>query len=231
MFIIMSLGGSILAGDLDAARFKKYADALKEISKKHKLLIVVGGGVYARKYIETAREIGADEVTCDFIGMDVTRINAKMLIAALGKSAYPEVPVNYNDAAVAAESGKIVVMGGVLPGQTTDAVSAALSEYLKADLFLIPTSVDGIYSADPNTDKTAKKFKTMTTSDLVKMSGETSLKAGSKSPIDPIACKMIERGGIRTIVLDGRDVKTLIKIIEGEEKGLQKECEGTIITP
>ena len=231
MFIVMSLGGSILAGDLDASRFKTYAEVLKEISKKHKLLVVVGGGVYARKYIETARAAGADEVTCDFIGIDVTRINAKMLIAALGKEAYPEVPVNYNEAAVAAESNKIVVMGGVLPGQTTDAVSAALSEYLKADLLLIPTSVDGIYSADPNTDKTAKKFKTMTASDLVKMSGEMSLKAGSKSPIDPIACKMIERSGIRTIVLDGRNTKTLMKIIKGEEKGPQTECDGTVIIP
>ena len=231
MFIVMSLGGSILAGDLDPIRFKTYADALIKISEKHKLLLVVGGGIYARKYIETARGAGADEVTCDFIGIDVTRINAKMLIAALGQKAYPEVPTNYNEAALAAESGKIVVMGGVLPGQTTDAVSAALSEYLGADLFLIPTSVDGIYSADPNVDKTAVKYKTLTGADLVKMSGETSLKAGSKSPIDPVACKMIERSGVRTIVLDGRDPKTLMKIIAGEEKGPQKECDGTIITP
>ena len=87
MYIVMSLGGSILAGDLDAQRFKTYADAMIKISKKHKLLLVVGGGVYARKYIETAKAAGADEVTCDFIGIDVTRINAKLLIAALGKAA------------------------------------------------------------------------------------------------------------------------------------------------
>jgi len=231
MFIVMSLGGSILAGELDARRFKTYADAIMQISKKHKLLLVTGGGVYARKYIETAKAAGADEVTCDFIGIDVTRLNAKMLIAALGKAAYPEVPVNYNEAAVAAESDKIVVMGGVLPGQTTDAVAAALSEYLKADLLLIPTSVDGIYTADPNVDKNAVKYKTMTAAELVKMSGGTSLAAGSKSPIDPIACKLIERGGIRAIVLDGRDPKIMMKIIEDEEKGPQKECDGTIITP
>lgn len=231
MFIVMSLGGSILAGGADAGRFEIYAKALRQIAEKHKLLLVVGGGGNARRYIETARGIGADEVTCDFIGIDVTRINAKLLIAALGKAAYPEVPTNYNEAAIAAESGKIVVMGGVLPGQTTDAVSAALSEYLGADLFLIPTSVDGIYSADPNTDTNAVKYKTLTGSELVKLSSETSLKAGSKSPIDPIACKLIERSGIRTIVLDGRDPQTLMQIIEGEENGPQSECAGTVIVP
>ena len=231
MFIIMSLGGSILAGDLDAARFKKYAEAILKISKGNKLLLVVGGGVYARKYIETARSVGADESTCDFIGIDVTRINAKMLIAALGKAAYPEVPTNYNEAAIAAEFGKIVVMGGVLPGQTTDAVAAALCEYLKADLLLIPTSVDGIYSADPNVDKNAVKYKTIKSSELAALAAATSLKAGSKSPIDPIACKVIERSGIRTIVLDGRNPEILIKIVEGEEKSPQKECAGTIVVP
>ncbi|MDY0266950.1 MAG: UMP kinase [Methanimicrococcus sp.] len=230
MFIVMSLGGSILAGDLDPVRFKTYADAILKISEKHKLLLVVGGGVLARKYIEAARGIDADEVTCDFIGIDVTRINARLLIAALKKAAYPEVPTDYNEAAVAMESGKIVVMGGVLPGQTTDAVSAALSEYLRADLFLIPTSVDGIYSADPNTDKNAVKYKTLTGYELNKFSSTASLKAGSKSPIDPVACKMIERSGIRTIVLDGRNPENLIQIIENEEKGPQAECNGTIIT-
>ena len=169
-------------------------------------------------------------MTCDFIGIDVTRINARLLIAALKKAAYPEVPTDYNEAAVAMESGKIVVMGGVLPGQTTDAVSAALSEYLRADLFLIPTSVDGIYSADPNTDKNAVKYKTLTGYELNKFSSTASLKAGSKSPIDPVACKMIERSGIRTIVLDGRNPENLIQIIENEEKGPQAECNGTIIT-
>ncbi|MCL2863594.1 MAG: UMP kinase [Methanimicrococcus sp.] len=231
MLIVMSLGGSILAGELDARRFKTYADAMKQISKKHKLLLVTGGGVYARKYIQTAKAAGADEVTCDFIGIDVTRLNAKILIAALGKAAYPEVPHDYNEAAVAAESGKIVVMGGVLPGQTTDAVAAALSEYLKADLLLIPTSVDGIYSADPNVDKNAVKYSTMTASELVQMSGRTSLSAGSKSPVDPIACKLIERSGIRTIILDGSDPENLIKTIEGEEQEPRKECNGTVITP
>ncbi|WNY27465.1 UMP kinase [Methanolapillus ohkumae] len=231
MLIVMSLGGSILAGDLDASRFKKYADALLEISKEHKLLIVTGGGVYARKYIEAAHGAGADEATCDFIGIDVTRLNAKILIAALGSAAYPEVPVNYNEAAVAMQFGKIVVMGGVLPGQTTDAVSAALSEYLKADLLLIPTSVDGIYTADPNVDKNAKKYSTMTAAELVQLSAGTSLNAGSKSPVDPIACKLIERGKIRTIVLDGRKIEDLIQVIRQEAKKPQTACCGTIIIP
>ncbi|MCL2142075.1 MAG: hypothetical protein FWH46_04280, partial [Methanimicrococcus sp.] len=67
--------------------------------------------------------------------------------------------------------------------------------------------------------------------ELAALAAATSLKAGSKSPIDPIACKVIERSGIRTIVLDGRNPEILIKIVEGEEKSPQKECAGTIVVP
>ena len=229
MLIVMSLGGSILAGDLDPACFLKYADVLRTISEKHDLLVVTGGGVYARRYIELARGVGADEVTCDFLGIDITRINAKMLITALGDDAWPTVPESYDEAKTAMKNGKIVVMGGVIPGQTTDAVSAAMTEYLNADLLIIPTSVDGVYTADPNVDKNAEKYDQIPVAELVRMSFGAALKAGSKSPVDPIACKLIERCGIRTIVMDGRNTDDLIALIEAEAKGPQDKCCGTII--
>lgn len=229
MLIVMSLGGSVLAGDLDPACFLKYAEVLRRISEKHDLLVVTGGGVYARRYIELARGVGADEVACDFIGIDITRLNAGMLITALGDDAYPDIPKDYREAKKAMECGKIVVMGGVVPGQTTDAVSAAVAEHIHADLLVIPTSVDGVYTADPHVDPNAKKYDTIPIGELIRMSFGTALKAGSKSPIDPVACKLIERSGIRTIVMDGRDTDALEKLIDAEAECRCVKCCGTII--
>lgn len=229
MHIILSLGGSVLAGDMDPDCFEKYAQALIEISERHKLLVVTGGGVFARNYIRLARTVGADEVTCDQIGIEVTRLNARILISALGKAAYPEVPENYAESAIASESGKIVVMGGVTPGQTTDAVAAAMAEYLKADIIIIPTSVDGVYDSDPNVNKHAVKYDKISAKDLVAMSFKNTLSAGSKSPVDPIASKLIERSGIRTIVMDGKNIKDLKELIENEAVGIKDRCCGTII--
>ncbi|MGM0771707.1 MAG: UMP kinase [Halobacteriota archaeon] len=213
MLVVLSVGGSILAKDLDPEHFAAYASALRELGKEHQLVVVTGGGVAARNYIDVAREVGANEVVCDFIGIDITRLNAQLLIAALGKDAYPEPPTSYKEAESAIASGKIVVMGGVIPGQTTDAVSAVLAEYLNADMMVIATSVDGVYSSDPREDPDAKKYDVMSAKELVSVVISTEMKAGSKSPVDPLASKIIERCNIDTIVMDGTNPEDVLQVI------------------
>ncbi len=221
MLVVISVGGSILAKDLNPKRFISYANALDALAKEHRLVVVTGGGVAARDYINVARSVGANEVACDFIGIEVTRLNAQLLISALGNNAFPEPPRTYKEAEAALTSGKIVVMGGVIPGQTTDAVSAILAEYLGADMMLIATSVDGVYSADPTTNPDAVKFEKMTAKELVNIVMSTEMKAGSKSPVDPLAAKIIERCNIETIVMDGNDPVAVSEVIMQE--GVESE--------
>ncbi|MBN2111419.1 MAG: UMP kinase [Methanosarcinaceae archaeon] len=216
MLVILSVGGSILAKDLKPESFLAYADALREISKEHDVVVVTGGGVAARDYINVARSTGSNEVQCDYIGIDITRLNAKLLISALGDAAYPRPPHDYTQAEDALSSGKIVVMGGVIPGQTTDAVSAILAEYLKADLLVIATAVDGVYTADPGQYPDAVKYETMTARELVRTVMVTEMKAGSRSPVDPLAAKIIERCNLETIVMDGSNARNVLQVIMQE---------------
>lgn len=216
MLVVISVGGSILAKDLNPDSFISYANALDALAKEHRLVVVTGGGVAARDYINVARSVGANEVACDFIGIEVTRLNAQLLISALGDNAFPEPPRTYKEAEAALTSGKIVVMGGVIPGQTTDAVSAILAEYMGADLMIIATSVDGVYSADSTTNPDAVKFEKMTAKELVNIVMSTEMKAGSKSPVDPLAAKIIERCKIETIVMDGNDPVAVSEVIMQE---------------
>ena len=230
MLIVLSLGGSILAKDLDPDRFLKYAEVLRSISKKHTLLVVTGGGEAARQYISTARAVGADEVTCDYIGIEITRLNASLLAASLGSDAYPDIPTNYIEASKAINSGKIVIMGGVTPGQTTDAVAAILAEYLKADLLTIATSIDGVYSADPNCDPAAVKYDKISPESLINIVMAIEMKAGSKSPVDPVAAKIIERCKLDALVMDARNPALLGEILKEETaKKFPVAC-GTWIT-
>ncbi len=222
MLIVLSVGGSILAKELKPDSFQGYADVLKELSKEHDIIVVTGGGVAARDYINVARSTGANEVDCDFIGIDITRLNAKLLISALGDAAYHEPPKDYKEAQSVLSSGKIIIMGGVIPGQTTDAVAAILTEYLGADLLVISTAVDGVYSADPRKDPKAVKYETMTAKQLVDTVMKNEMKAGSKSPVDPLAAKIIERCNIETIVMEGSDPQNVLKVIMQEKKNDQK---------
>jgi uridylate kinase len=216
MLIVISLGGSILAKNLDVNHYLEYAVILQNLSKKHNIIVITGGGEAARSYIGAARIMGADEVTCDYIGIEITRLNARLLIAALGSNAYREIPTNYIEAAKAMHSGKIVVMGGVTPGQTTDAVAAILAEYLQADLLTIATSIDGIYSSDPNCDPTAVKYDKISSKKLVDIVMAIEMKAGSKSPVDPVAAKILERCNLDALVMDARNPAMLGEVLDEE---------------
>jgi uridylate kinase len=135
----------------------------------------------------------------------VTRLNARLLVAALGDAAYPRVPETYAAAKECGVAGRIVVMGGVAPGQTTDAVAAVLAEEVGADLLVNATSVPGIFTADPKKDPTATRYETMTPAELLALVGRERMGAGSNTVIDLVAAKIVERCGIPMVVLDGRE--------------------------
>lgn len=220
MILVYSLGGSILAG-CDAKSLQQYADALRQLAADHQIYVVVGGGRIAREYIEKARTLGASEMFCDLIGIGATKLNSALLVAALGRAAPQEIPDSYALAVRLASSGRIVVMGGVAPGQTTDAVAALLAEYVKADRLIVATSVDGVYTADPEKDPTAKKLAHMTHSELSRMAAQTEMKAGSRSPVDPLAAKIIERSIIPTSIVLGSNIENLKKGALGGHTGTE----------
>ncbi|MCK9591960.1 MAG: UMP kinase [Methanoregula sp.] len=218
--VVISLGGSILIPALEKNKIKEYIPVLNGIAARHRLFVVVGGGGEARRYITAARSLGIDEGTSDEIGILITRLNANLLIAALGDRAYPKVAESHAEAKKFAESKKIVVMGGITPGQTTDAVAAVLAERVGASVFINVTSVDGIYSSDPNKDKKARRFETLTPQQLLTIVSGTALTAGSNTVLDIVAARVVERSHIPLIVLDGRNPENLSRaILTGEYSG------------
>ncbi len=214
--IVISLGGSVLVPSLESNNISRYVSVLKRIAGECRIFIVVGGGGEARRYIRVARELGAGEAAADELGIMVTRLNARLLIAGLGDAAYPRVAETYTEAREFAEAGKIVVMGGITPAQTTDAVSAVLAESVGADLLINATSVNGIYSADPKKDAGAVKHEHLTPQELLDIITGSRMDAGANTVLDIVAGKVIERSGIPLLVLDGRDPENLYRaIVEG----------------
>jgi len=215
MKIVITVGGSIIIKNNNHNKFKNYADVLKDIDTEHQLFIVVGGGKPARNYIQIARGLNASEAACDDIGIDVTRLNAKLLIMALGEDAYPEVAKNFHEALEFSVSGKIIIMGGTEPAHSTDAVGSILAEFVDADLMINATSVDGLYNKDPHKFKDAKKYDKITPTEMLSILSTKDNKAGTYEFLDMTAIQIIKRSNIKTLIVNGEDPQNLKKAIIG----------------
>jgi len=146
--IVIKLSGQVFSMD-ETKKLKDYAAFFVKKSKTHQPIIVAGGGKIARYFISHARSSGADESTLDELGIEISRLNAKLLIYALKGKAYPHPPTTLPEVKIAVDSGLIVVTGGLHPGQSTNGTAALIAEKVSAAEFLNATDVDGIYAPDP----------------------------------------------------------------------------------
>ena len=91
---------------------------------------------------------------------------------------YPKVPTNLDEVSIAAETGEPVILGGLHPGQISNATSALVAEKVKARLFVNATDVNGIYDSDPNINRHAKIFKMVSVDKCIEVLGKNSSMAG-----------------------------------------------------
>jgi uridylate kinase len=210
--LVIKLSGSVFNFKTTSKSLKEYAQVLLEIQSKVQPVIVSGGGVIARHYVSLARLLGSDESSLDEMGIEISRLNAMLLSASLGDSVYPVIPSNLEEISVACQSGKIIVSGGLHPGQSTNATAALICEKIKADRFLNATDVDGIYDSDPKKNTKAKMFKEITIKKCLDLLNNESTQAGNYELMDIVAMKVIERSKIPTYVIksDPKVIRNLI---------------------
>lgn len=218
--IVIKLSGRIFGIENNEKLLKDYATFLVKISKICQPIIIAGGGKIARHYISHARSSGADESTLDELGIEVSRLNAKLLIYALKDKAYPHPPTTLAETRHAVDSGLIVVAGGLHPGQSTNGTAALIAEKVQASEFLNATDVDGIYDSDPNKNPKAKKFKRIELRNLRNILVHEDSLAGGYDLMDIVALKVIERSKIKTRVLKA-DISVLEKAIKGSPVGTE----------
>jgi uridylate kinase len=212
--IVVSIGGSVVLSDeADAPFLKKLTTLFKKISNEYKLYVIVGGGNIARRYIQLGRELGFDEDTLDLIGIDITRVNARIITNLIGSS-NKEIP-HMTDEAMKLNFS-IVVMGGTDPKHSTDLVGAELAEKTHAVRFVNATNVDGIYDKDPNKYKDARQLKEVTIDSLITKYGTTWRAAGKNIFMDEPALEIIKRAKITTYIVNGKRLNQLEKALIGQ---------------
>ena len=217
--VVIKLSGRVFGMD-NVKLLKDYAAFLVKLNKICQPIVIAGGGNIARHYITHARSSGADESTLDELGIEISRLNAKLLIYALKGRAYSHPPTTLQEVRHAVDDGLIVVTGGLHPGQSTNGTAALIAEKVKAEQFLNATDVDGVYDMDPNKFKRAKKFKRVELKNLKNMLIHEDSVAGGYDLMDIVALKIIERSKIKTRIIKA-DTKIIEKAIKGDNVGTE----------
>ena len=220
MRAVVKLGGALFRRDPDVTALKEMGKVLGGfVAEGNQLVLVAGGGENARTYISAARKLGAEESTCDLLGIQITRANAELLRLALGSIASSKIPTALSDLPHCAGSGKAVVMGGLQPGQSTSAVAALAAEITRAEILVNGTDVDGVYTEDPKKNPKAKLIRSVHVDKLLNwaMSGEVF--AGRYELLDPLAIKIMQRARIATRFVSLRDSGNILDALQGKDIG------------
>ena len=220
MRAVVKLGGALFKRDLDTVALRKIAGALSDFATQgNQLVLVAGGGQNARAYIAAARKLGADESTCDLIGIKLTRANAELLRIALGSTAVSKIPTNLTEVSHLAGNGKVVVLGGLQPGQSTNAVAALAAEITKADVLVNATDVEGVYTQDPKKSPKAKLIRSVHVDKLLNWAMAGEVFAGRYELLDPLALKILQRARIPTRFVSLVDPGNIIEALHGKVVG------------
>ena len=225
--ILLKLSGESLMGEqgygIDVKRLSEYAQQIKAVHDMGiQIGIVIGGGNIFRGLSGAGK--GFDRVKGDQMGMCATVINSLALSSALGAAgvksrvltAIRMEPIGefYSKwkAIEAMERGEVVIMsaGTGNPYFTTDTGSTLRGIEIEADVMLKGTRVDGVYTADPEKDRTATKFHDISYDEV--------LQRGLKV-MDVTATAMARENNLPIYVFNMDVVGNLEKVMAGEEIG------------
>jgi uridylate kinase len=223
--IVISLGGSLIIPDKVDTRFlKKFRKTILKNTKKHKFIIVCGGGSIARKYISSLREIGINEKFQSFSGISATRMNARFMSYFFNNNQEEGIPhtMKLLDKYI---KNKDVIFCGALeykPNQTSDATATEIAKHFKT-IFINLTNVPGVYTKNPLEHRDAKFIPKMSWLELYRKTNKNKYKPGQHLILDQTATKRILKNKITTYVL-GKNMRNLNNLLN------QRKFKGTIIS-
>ncbi|HPD53832.1 MAG: UMP kinase [Bacteroidota bacterium] len=226
--VLLKLSGESLMGEkefgIDHTRLRQYAEEIKRIVDKGvETAIVIGGGNIFRGVGNDAGGV-IDRAQGDYMGMLATVINSMALQSALeGLGVKTRLqsaikmeqicePYIRRRAIRHLEKGRVVIFGAGTgnPYFTTDTAASLRAVEINADVILKGTRVDGIYTADPEKDKNAVKYETVTFDEVY----EKGLKI-----MDLTAFTLCNENKVPIIVFDMNKPGNLLRVMEGQQVG------------
>jgi uridylate kinase len=229
--ILLKLSGEALIGNLphgiDFATTKSIAEEIKDVHELGvEIAIMIGGGNIFRGIQGT--EVGIDRASADYMGLLATIMNGIALQDAMEKIGVVTRHISAIEVKAVAEpfikrrvsrhlqKKRIVIFTAGIgsPFFTTDTAAALRALEIHADVILKATKVDGVYSADPMVDKSAKKFSSIKYMDVIKkglrVMDATAISLCKENNLPIVVFNLKKKGNIKKAVL-GQKVGTKVQ--------------------
>ena len=225
--ILLKLSGESLMGDkssgLDPAMISQYAHEIKGVVEAGvEVAVVIGGGNIYRGLNE--KDTGIERAHGDYMGMLATVINGMAMQAMLEKvGVYTRLqsaikmeqiaePYIRRRAIRHLEKGRVVIFGAGTgnPYFTTDTAGSLRAIEIQADVILKGTRVDGIYTADPEKDSSAKRYDKITFQECI---------ANNLKVMDMTAFTLCMENRLPIIVFDMNKTGNLLRVVQGDKVG------------
>jgi uridylate kinase len=228
--VLLKISGEVLgdsAGQgIDTKALVKIAKEISELNKKRIQVVVVIGGGNIWRFRDTKKS-GIERTTSDYMGMMATIMNAVALQSAIEKSGehcrvataldLPQIAEPYirRRAIRHLEKSRIVICAGGTgnPYFTTDTASALRAVELGCDVILKATKVDGVYTADPEKDKKAKKYQKLSYTEAIeknlKVMDQTAFSLCRESKMKIVVFNMHKKNAILDAAM-GKKIGTLV---------------------
>lgn len=224
--IVVKLGGSMVSkSDKDLFDFlyvNKFGEVIRKyIEQDYRFFIVLGGGYLMRKYRDMAKEGGVEEpMQLHWIGTTVNVLHAEIVRATLHdisneriyayEDYYAEGPVKFEKS--------VIVGGGGRPGHSGDYDALAIAERVESDVVVSLKNIDGVYTADPKKDPSAKKIDKLSWQEYKEIIGfKTEHVPGGSFPIDPVTSLEAAELKKKFVILGGDDLSNFDNYLAGKD--------------
>ena len=214
---IISLGGSLIVPEEIDVKFLKAFRSLiiNQIKKGSRFIISPGGGKTCRNYQAALKNIAQPPPEdLDWIGLYINNFHAKLLRLIFKDFAEAKIANNPNKKFHFSKP-ILIGSGGWKPGRSSDDFSVRLAKIYKAKTVINLSNIDFVYDKDPRKFKTAKKIKSISWNNFLKIIG-TRWQPGENIPFDPTAAKFAQKYGLKVIIVNGKNLTNLKRILNNK---------------
>jgi len=217
--VVISLGGSQIFKNnkVNLEFLSEFKKIVLKHSKNFKFVIVCGGGSVARMYMSALDKAGKGSKLQSFVGISVTRTNARFMSYFFGEDSEEGIPTAIKQVGNLIEKQNIVFCGALeyKPRQTSDSTAAEIASSLDSN-FINITNVDGLFTGNPLVSRNVQFISEISWKNFYEKASKIAFKPGMHFVLDQKAAKIIMDKKIRTYIT-GNNLGNLDSILSGKK--------------